>query len=421
MKSNSPAWIYLDPYVHLAEHNGHVLFYNTLSRKILEYWSIPEITKLASQFLNDSNGYVVTLSIEEAANPVIRQLIRQLQKLHMGGLLPVNMAGCKPVNILPQPAFRQKLKPYEEGIERPGLRPQDFIHSINLYINAGLSPITREFPGGYNQFPFPFGEENMGREMDTRLVDKLLTDIANITPFAINIFGSDPCAFPGWKELTTTLALTNHNVKYHLTLPQAELCDLENLGNKSVISVFVTFPFFEEDLATIEKLEKLFPKKTRLEYNFIVKDLSDLEKSKQLIAHFNIRQWFFKPYYTGANMDFFKENVFITAEDIIGSKPNQKQIFSRTTFNENDFGKFTIMPDGTIFANVNDPPLGNLYAMGVISMIEAEMDKGISWTRTRPRVSPCSSCVYNFLCPPISNYEILLRRYNFCHIYKEES
>ena len=32
------------------------------------------------------------------------------------------------------------------------------------------------------------------------------------------------------------------------------------------------------------------------------------------------------------------------------------------------------------------------------------------------KVYPCKSCLYNFLCPPISNYENVLRKTNLCNI-----
>jgi pseudo-rSAM protein len=421
MKNNLPGWLCIEPYVHISEQNSHVLFYNTLNRKILEYHDVPEITALAKELIDDSNGYVIRLTGNESNFKVIALFIRQLQRLHMGTLLSVSGSSVKPVNILPQPAFRQRLKAYEKGIERPGIRAENFLHTVSLHLNAGETPFTAAFPGAFLQFPSPCGTDRFGKEMDMESISKLMAGLSHISPLAINILGSDPSAYPGWDELTADLSKTNFKVKYHFTLPQAEVANLEATGPKSVLSLLVTFPFYEENLATIEKLERTISKKSRLEYNFIVQDLSDLDKAQQLIAHFNIRHWFFKPYYSGTNLSFFEDNVYITAEDIALSKPDQKQIFSRITFNENDFGKFTIMPDGTIFANVNDPALGNLQKMGIISMIEAEMDYGKSWTRVRARVSPCNSCIYNFLCPPVSNYEILLSKYNFCHIYKEES
>ncbi len=420
MKSDPDYWLCLEPFVHLTEQNGHALFYNTLNRKILEYNQSGVVSTIVRKLLEVSNGNVIRISKGETDNPVVMKFIAQLRKLHMGDLLPVALSQIKPVSLVPQPAFKQRLKPYEEGLERSGLKPENFLHEITFHLNAGKSPLTLDFPTAFFQFPFPFGDELYGKNMDLLMVKRLLSELTVVSALAINICSSDPAGWQDWDELVLYLNTTKFHVKYHLSLPQADQINFDNFGKNSSTAIFVSFPFYMENLNTMEKVEGRAKKNTKVEYTFIISDMADLEKAQQLIAHFNLRNWFFKPYFNGTNLGFFKENVYITTNDIAGSKPDQKQIFSRITFNENDFGKFTIMPDGTIFANVNDPALGNLSRMGVIEMIEAEMNTGKSWERTRQRVSPCSSCVYNFLCPPVSRYEIFMKRYNFCHIYKEE-
>lgn len=39
------------------------------------------------------------------------------------------------------------------------------------------------------------------------------------------------------------------------------------------------------------------------------------------------------------------------------------------------------------------------------------------WFRVRNQVQPCRTCVYEVLCPPLSNYEYALHRNNLCHIH----
>jgi hypothetical protein len=47
--------------------------------------------------------------------------------------------------------------------------------------------------------------------------------------------------------------------------------------------------------------------------------------------------------------------------------------------------------------------------------------KGQFLKRTMLPVSPCKSCVFSNLCPPISNYNLVTKRYNFCKIWKNTS
>jgi pseudo-rSAM protein len=421
MVNDGDKWLYIEPFVHFTEKDGHVLFYNALNRRFLEFTDNEEIGELTRSLLHDENGYVIPLSGEKIKKPSIGTFISKIERLHMGGLLPFTENGNKPVNILPVPAFRKSLSRYEDYQTPQKIDPKDYLHAVYIHVNSGPTPLTQAFPLGFNQFPFPCNSERFGREMDSALIDKLLRDVSNVAPLAINILGCDPPAYSDWDAMIDRLSKSAFKIILHLTPGQALGARIPKRWTNVTSAIFVTFPLDGIDLESIEIIERNSLKTKKTEYNFIIRGSEDLEQAFSTVARHNLTNWFLKPYLNEDNFSFFRENVFITKEDITGSKPDQKQIFSRTTFNENDFGKFTMMPDGTIFANVNDPSPGNYREMGIISMIESEIHHGQSWRRTRQKVEPCKKCVYNFLCPPVSNYEITAGRYNFCHIHKEQS
>jgi len=70
---------------------------------------------------------------------------------------------------------------------------------------------------------------------------------------------------------------------------------------------------------------------------------------------------FFLPYYSGENFEFFRDNIFLSKDDILGSKPDQRQVYSRQVLNEHSFGKLYVMPSGEVFPNLNGEPLGSVY------------------------------------------------------------
>jgi len=49
-------------------------------------------------------------------------------------------------------------------------------------------------------------------------------------------------------------------------------------------------------------------------------------------------------------------------------------------------------------------------------LISNELVHNYAWKRTRTK-SPCKMCVYQFLCPPPSNYEYALKCNNLCHVW----
>jgi pseudo-rSAM protein len=164
--------------------------------------------------------------------------------------------------------------------------------------------------------------------------------------------------------------------------------------------------------------EEIFLK--RMEFNLIVSDPATLQEALELVSILDLPNLFFKPVFTGNNLDFFRENVFVSLEEILASKPSQQQVFSRMTINENDFGKLWVLPEGEVHANLNDPPLGLVKNEYLHQLVLRELDSKSSWGRTRTILAPCKGCVYQFLCPPVSSYEIFMNRYNFCDVILNE-
>ena len=148
----------------------------------------------------------------------------------------------------------------------------------------------------------------------------------------------------------------------------------------------------------------------------MIRDDDELQRSQEIIQILDLENIYFKPYFTGENLEFFRENIFVSREEILAAQPDQQQVLSRLSINETDYGKFSVTPDGAVYANLNDPELGNACKYSFIQLIEREIDSGVSWGRARKKIAPCKDCIYHFLCPPISSYEIFMKRFNFCDI-----
>lgn len=120
------------------------------------------------------------------------------------------------------------------------------------------------------------------------------------------------------------------------------------------------------------------------------------------------------PIFDGDNLDFFENNVFVGKEDLDEIILTKREIFMHQTLNTNDFGKLTILPNGSVYSNVNMEPLG-MTKDTVYSLVYKEITKGQSWFRIRDQ-APCCDCVYQWLCPSPSNYELAIGKPDLCHI-----
>ena len=76
------------------------------------------------------------------------------------------------------------------------------------------------------------------------------------------------------------------------------------------------------------------------------------------------------------------------------------------------------MPDGSVKANMNSTVLGNINANSLLEIIYLELHKNTVWRKIRDE-EPCNGCLYQFLCPAPSNYEMVISKPNLCNISEE--
>ncbi|MBN2173826.1 MAG: hypothetical protein JW731_06830, partial [Bacteroidales bacterium] len=81
-------WFYLEPTVHLLVNTtGSVLFYQSLTKKILEFHDEPVIHAIALQFSKPRAGYVIPLFRSDLEKKEVKILIDALKKNFMGDIL----------------------------------------------------------------------------------------------------------------------------------------------------------------------------------------------------------------------------------------------------------------------------------------------------------------------------------------------
>lgn len=173
----------------------------------------------------------------------------------------------------------------------------------------------------------------------------------------------------------------------------------------------VTFPIDKEKFKERARAWK----DVNFRYHFFISDINEYKESDRLIQEFEIDNYFIHPVFTGENLNFFEENVYTDTEDIFTNPLPFHQIFAHQKLNTNFFGQLTVFPDGAIYANVNSPSLGNAGTDTLLDIIKKEMVENTAWRHIRNE-TPCSDCLYQYLCSSPSNYEIVIKRANLCHI-----
>ena len=215
-------------------------------------------------------------------------------------------------------------------------------------------------------------------------------------------------------KFTNLFSTTDDKDIYVLTL-------LQNIKDIGILDVFykqgVKLKIICDNLEeNINKLNKILIKEknsqNHFSYCFIIRSIEEYEFVISLIKNKNITNYDTFPVYDN-NLSFFEENVFLLKPDLKESKLCRREIFLHQAINSNDFGKLTIMPDKNIYSNINFPPLGTIEN-NIYELIQKELIINYSWRRIRD-CYPCNECIWQWICPSPSNYEIVMKKNNLCH------
>ena len=377
-KKATDYWFTIEPYVYVGLTKQCALLYNTLDGVTIES-DESEVIELLHELLQKENCGVVLLTEEKYQNKHINFFISELQKKYMGDIIDVALSDGKPFQLLPYFNFSDKHEVYNFY---PNTNVLEYLSEISIYIDHTINitlfiSFLKSLPDG----------------------------------FTFNIIGNIE-AVKNYRDLLSFLdqqsSLKNIICSYTnvIALQPAYM-------NNFAYTVSVHFPIDKQQWNDSRQI--LLNQTLPIEYVFEVSSEEDYSQAEQLIDRFQIEKHQIKPIYNGINLEFFEENVFLSKEDILSSSLSIKDFFAHRSINIYNFGKINIMPNGDAYANIHYTALGNIYTDNISEIIHNELEKGKSWFCIRNQ-APCNNCIYQWLCPSPSDYEIAIGRPNLCHV-----
>jgi len=298
----------------------------------------------------------------------------------------------------------------------PGEKAMNYLKTITFYINSDCKKNCDICGRGFKQFMFC--KKGRGEKLGVKDVMKVIQEAEGSGLLGINIIGGNILLYGELEKLMEEISKLKYSKQFYMNY--GNIIDYSNrvkvFEDKEVLVKILVEPDFRgEDLKeALKLLDNLW-----IDYGveFAIRDERDYERVEMIIGDLKIKdKTELKPYYTGENIEFFKENVFTEKEDIKEERLDFKEINGRRALNFNDFGRLTVFENGSVYANLNNKKLGNIKRDSLYEIIYREMDSGESWLKTRDKVEPCKNCLYKYLCPPISNYEYVIGKFNLCRI-----
>jgi len=417
-------WFIMDNYIHMSfKQNSQLLFYNPLTGKILEYNRLdsPCVMTLARRLKSSANLMAIPLTQKELENPDIAGFVQDMRDNFMGDLVDRELVPKKPIQLMPMIKVH---KDADEIKKLPhasvGTEMMKYPVEISLYIDGHCDLDCTMCSSAFKQLQcctkFPGPSKRLPIETITRIFHQLKS-----APLSrINILGGDIFNYPQLIDLT---AFLNSN------FPNPDICLYSHYFNclnrpdvmKQLPIGAISFHLIVPLPVNIEIWRKVLhllrPQFPYITFHFLISDESHLNDFDSLVTGFQIENYQLHPFFDGQNLEFFKNNIFLDKDDLQEARPNLNETLARQLINTFGFGRLTVLNNGNIYANVNEPRLGDIRKDSIYQAVYKEMRHGRSWRKTRVKVAPCKQCTFQFLCPPISNYEYALGFNNLCHIW----
>lgn len=409
---NYTHWFYFESYTFLFYSKNQYVIYNTLNSTYIDCSLYGKTINTVLSILHNTNKtYCVGIYEYQLRDSQFTEFIKKIRNTFSGDIIK-NIRGIPP--FISKPILRILHHPNNPKTKEYNLLGENalfHLHEVTFYLeNQGfdLNPMYKDC---YKQFLYPTYTEKQKLSHA-----KYLEIIEQLSICQIDKINIIPATIEKKELFSYLLSLSRqYSIKTQIILPYKKYNkeDLKQLltNPQFSIMIMVHLPVDYEELNSYINLFNEY----NITWSLIASNKNDvIFLSKNNLGKFTNVDYI--PWYTGDNMDFFKEYIYNDFKDIIEQKNTKQHIFRKQILNDNLFGKLTIFPTGEVYSNVNFPTIGNIQDQKLSEIVYSEIENYFKpWFFTRDYVS-CKNCVNKYLCPSISNYEIVANEYNMCYL-----
>lgn len=411
MNANKDYWFLLKPYAHISfDNKGKMLIYNTQNGNYIESKN-KDFIALINSAREKKNLGVTLVSKKMFSKKVLHDNIMKATEMQIIELLPVCESSLKPISLQPILNVQRAVERLKNNAER--FISEDimqYLTSLNLYINAECKQNCLYCTSYYKQFLCCTRCKETS-ELPMNVIESIIKQTSHLSLGKINILGGNILIYRDIVELINLLTANDHLISYfwihYSSLLTSNSALLRSIRHKNIIMDYL---ISDKDL---DKVLSIVDINTKL--YFIIENETQLKKIDSIFRYNKDLNIEIRPFYNGKNLNFFKKYVFLQKSDILSNLISQREIFRNQVLNLNYFGAINIFSDGTVRATPTSKKIGNIYQNSILELLAYELDENTAWRNVR-NGKPCNECLYQYLCPPLSNYEEVIGKINLCFI-----
>lgn len=402
-------WLTLHQDAFLWVNSNKGCVYNTRNYKLFQFsCTNKQIQQFADELLQINNLYRTEINEDALASDEVRNWVDGLLKIEAAQLIENNGTNQRPVSLIPRLKIQESLSLYEYNREDSG-RIMMHLHELIIHVN-GSKYGNEQY---YRQVTYP---TNASTELKAEDIIRFLDKSGEVgASLNISLVG---CIweYTGREQLFEYLKSLGAHVSIYCT--EKDYLEYGTHGTSPWESEQVSFHVLVSDYKQVN--DDLFqsPVEGRdMHYGFIVTSEADYEGAASMIERNDVEKYRFYPVYTGDNLAFFEDTLYMTEEDMDTLRLSKRKIFAHQVLNTNYFGVLTITPDGLVYPGEIRKEIGTIEDTP-FSLLYKEITQDKTWFYIREQ-GACKNCVYRQLCPSPSPYERVINKANLCHINNE--
>lgn len=398
-------WLVLfpDTFLWIKINNG--IIYNSKNFKHCTFRCSDEIKKLYNTLVSLDSLYSVEITESLLSDRNVKQWVDKITAIEAGCLIEQNGQNSKLTSYYPVLSIQNGIDQinWEHKLNIGGKIIEN-LYDLVFYINGSSHGSDQYFRQTY----YPV---NSDMSIDFNLIESFVNQCNNKMLNQITFIG-DLVNYRNFQQLQKWFLSNDYFVHFVLLAEDIEKDIKKNewFGNDKVSFTII----ISNHLSFLKQLEIYHDFSDNVTFAFPVTSNVQLDSISSILQATNLKNYNIIPLYDGMNREFFEENVYMTIDGFNDINLSKREVFANMTLNVYSFGKLTIMPDGKIYSNVNDNPVGSI-GDPIYNLIYKEMTEGNMWFRIRD-MQPCCDCVYQWLCPSPGNYELAIGKPDLCHV-----
>ncbi len=399
-------WFVLFPDTFLWVKDSVGITYNTKNHAKVKFVNDGELAEITSELLDINNLYCIRVTEEQLKHESVNVWIHDVVASKCGNLVEDDGQAKRPLSLPP-------ILKVQDGV---GYYKWEHKQHIDGNVIQNLHQIVFHIAGS------EFGNDLYSKQTLYPMKTEAVLDIEKIHWFAKNARCSsflseislvgNPFKIPRLVDEIVKLK-DICTVSLYVALQDA----IQDLSQIKELSAIATVNLLVTDYALLEQLPDISSWSKDISFVCIVTSEQEYATASGYVEEHSFELASIVPIYTGSNGSFFENYLFIDEGDIQEIALSKRDVYIRQALNIFNFGKLFVAPGGSVYSNLNNPPIGTIDEPPH-DIVYREITEGKSWLNIRDQ-QPCCDCVYQWLCPSPSNYEQVKGRHNLCHIKNE--